>query len=971
MRIIKSFEFIAILAVILNIYLIESLSLTLFDSIKDKIRLSDVISNYVTIKSTGRQTFKGLCPFHDDNNPSLSISDDKGLYHCFSCGAGGNVISFVRNIDQLSFRDAIKKIEELTGVELPNDFIQNENQDAREKLYEILEKASLFYLDNLMNSPKAGQARSYLRDRGLSPSTVYRFSVGYASDGYVNFEDTATGNLTRQGYSVDDLIAAGITIAKSDSALESYKQQLLGNNFSRPLDVYDRFRDRVMIPIRDVQGRVIGFGGRILEKTHVHVTNRSIAKYLNSPESVLFRKGHELFGLDIAKRSSSDRLVIVEGYFDVIALHDNGVSYSVASLGTALTKEQLELAIKFSKQKSVVIMFDNDDAGLDAVRRLCYQTMSQLKDCDNADIRIASLSQADAICSSLGIEINESIDIKDTSDLAEKLENPSQLADVMSTLISRAKHWRHWVVDDIVTAHNVKGENELDLSRPIKLIVDFIKLAPTPADRTVLCYYAAERLSGGRVNMKLRLEQDLAMMINGATSNLVTTNNLAIVDVIESEVLTTSLTDSNVLESKAVDSKRDHFVDVIDDSIVKTNKRDAKNKNEMKAYVNSKPYGSSQSTESKSKGKKAKVDAIWQPIDEVNDRDFAVGSNVFNVQHRRVYESEILILSSYCHLVSLRDDIIASTNRIIQSKESSGRRCDHIWSYPSHEFVWMILTNRITIQRSKSKQSTNQLKDLLESTLMKLQSNENELAVDKLGSLDRSACVRTIQRILDGREIADRTVDSLRFAVQIKVLEQFVDIRDKISAISTSNPTDNKPSRLNEYNNREAQIRALINHHEGLLAVLRSEVELLTNDFEKIYNDDSRRVSFASKVKKEETTSTVNELTALSAILSTENLDSKVNNSTTSNPYVFDFSPDEEKDRILAEGEIHPMEIYLQRSEESSGLGDIYDDNYNNPMDKLYSNKRSEYTTALDDNEQQEERQRKQKEFRNNKRKYE
>lgn len=309
------------------------------DDTIEKIRFNndivEVISQYVDLKKAG-SNYVGLCPFHNEKTPSFTVSPDKQLFHCFGCNAGGDVISFVMKIDNMNFPEAIKKLADRAGILIDDeeDRKNNELLNLKNKLYEINRVAGLYYYNNLVNDKVA---LGYLLNRGLSIKTIKHFGLGYAKDSwndlYLYLKD--------QDFAEKDIEKVGLIIKKKKSD-----------------DYYNRFRNRIMFPIIDNRKRVIGFGGRGL--------NGAKPKYLNTSDTVIFSKGKNLFGLNDIKRNI-EKLVLVEGYMDVISLYNNGIRYSVASLGTALTTEQAKLLSKYTK--NIYICYDADSAGINAANK--------------------------------------------------------------------------------------------------------------------------------------------------------------------------------------------------------------------------------------------------------------------------------------------------------------------------------------------------------------------------------------------------------------------------------------------------------------------------------------------------------------------------------------------------------------------------------------------------------------------------
>ena len=338
------------------------------DQVKQRTDIVDVVSEHVVLKKRGKD-FVGLCPFHDDKSPSFTVSPGKQFYYCFSCGAGGNTIKFLMELGKRSFSDVVFDLARRYQVPVktlePAQRQEFQRQlSLREQLYEILALTAKFYEHALRQSD--GQvALEYLeQSRHLSQDTIQQFQLGYAPGGW----QTLYGYLVEQKhYPVELVEKAGLLVPRQSG--EGY---------------YDRFRDRLMIPIHDIQGRVIGFGGRTLTDEQ--------PKYLNSPETELFDKGRTLFGLDKARAAiaKADRAVVVEGYFDVIALHAAGIENAVASLGTALSTAQVKQILRYTESKQIILNFDTDAAGVKAAERAIGE-VSTLAHQGNVQLRILSI----------------------------------------------------------------------------------------------------------------------------------------------------------------------------------------------------------------------------------------------------------------------------------------------------------------------------------------------------------------------------------------------------------------------------------------------------------------------------------------------------------------------------------------------------------------------------------------------------
>ena len=298
--------------------------------------IADVVSSYVPLtKRSGSNRF-GLCPFHGEKTPSFSVNSEKQIYHCFGCGKGGSVIGFIMEIENLSFPDAVQFLARRAGMEVPqDDSVQDPNRGRRSRMLELNRDAARFYHSQLMaDTGRAGQ--EYVTGRGIT-AMVKPFGLGFAPDSWQSLTDA----MSAKGYTRQELIDAGLARVGKNGGL------------------YDYFRNRLMFPVIDVRGSVIGFSGRILGDGE--------PKYLNSPDTLVYSKSRSLFALNLAKKSKSGYILLVEGNIDVVSLHQAGFDSAVASLGTSLTADQARLISRYAQQ--VVIAYDSDSAGQKAVQR--------------------------------------------------------------------------------------------------------------------------------------------------------------------------------------------------------------------------------------------------------------------------------------------------------------------------------------------------------------------------------------------------------------------------------------------------------------------------------------------------------------------------------------------------------------------------------------------------------------------------
>jgi DNA primase len=316
------------------------------DELLARIDIVDVIDARVPLKKAGKN-LHACCPFHNEKTPSFTVSPDKQFYHCFGCGAHGTAIGFLMEYDQLSFPEAIQELADQVGMTVPTTQSVNLSP-AKQNLYDLMDKVGRYYVHQLHNHPQRQPFVDYLKQRGLSATTIETFGLGMAPEGWDNVLKTFGNNpqVTKQ------LLDGGL---------------LIKNDKGR---IYDRFRNRIMFPIRDRRGRVIGFGGRVMDD--------STPKYLNSPETPIFHKGTELYGLYQARKANRrlERILIVEGYMDVIALAEFGINNAVATLGTSTTADHLRVLLRTAPE--VVFCFDGDRAGRDAAWRAAENALPML-----------------------------------------------------------------------------------------------------------------------------------------------------------------------------------------------------------------------------------------------------------------------------------------------------------------------------------------------------------------------------------------------------------------------------------------------------------------------------------------------------------------------------------------------------------------------------------------------------------------
>lgn len=423
----------------------------------------DVISQYVHLKRSGRNFF-GLCPFHNEKSPSFSISPDKQIFHCFGCGVGGNVITFVSKIEGLNFVETVQMLAERANIQLPtlenNGDIQKEI--LKDKVYKVNEFAAEYYHQNLYKT-QAKIAQEYVKKRQLSNETLKSFRIGFSGKFNELYQE-----LKKQGFEEREILESGL-VNKNDRG-----------------QYIDRYRNRLMFPICDVRGRVIAFGGRVLDD--------SKPKYINSPENIVYSKGRHLFGLNVAKKGDTKKILIVEGYMDVISLHQRGITNVVASLGTALTEQQGWLLRKNSEQ--IILSFDSDEAGIKAKLRSieilqnmgCDLRVLQLegaKDPDEYILKYGNMRFQNAVDKALSVIefkvkiLKKDLNLENTNDKIKFLNEIAKLISKVDNTIERevyiekiAKEYdisKEAIYAEVnkLTYKNSKSEKILEKSKPI------------------------------------------------------------------------------------------------------------------------------------------------------------------------------------------------------------------------------------------------------------------------------------------------------------------------------------------------------------------------------------------------------------------------------------------------------------------------------------------------------------------------
>jgi len=438
------------------------------EAVKERADIVDVVGEHVVLKKKGRE-FVGVCPFHDDKSPSMTVSPAKQFYYCFSCGAGGNAIKFLMELQRLSFSDVV--LELARKYQLPVETLEGPQQERlrqqlsrRDQLHKALALAAGWFRSQL-RSPEGAGALAYLREqRGLSETTLESFGLGYAPERW----DGLLSHLQQvEGLAPELLEAAGLVVPRRG-----------GDGF------YDRFRHRVMVPICDRQGRIIGFGGRSLDGGE--------PKYLNSPETEVFEKGKHLFGLDKAVNAirKDDRAVVVEGYFDVIALHAAGITNAVAALGTALSSQQITQLCRCCDGKRLILNFDTDRAGVRAAQRAIGE-VEQLALQGQLELRVLHLPAG-----------------KDPDEFLQQ-----HGAGEYRSLLDQAPLWLDWQIDQVLEGRDLARSDQFQ--QAVSELVVLLGKLPASAVRSRYLQQVAERLSGGQARLALQLEDDLRQQVKG------------------------------------------------------------------------------------------------------------------------------------------------------------------------------------------------------------------------------------------------------------------------------------------------------------------------------------------------------------------------------------------------------------------------------------------------------------------------
>ena len=419
------------------------------DDLLTRVDIVDVIEARVPLKKAGKN-LTACCPFHNEKSPSFTVSQDKQFYHCFGCGAHGTAIGFLMEYDQMSFPESIQELADLVGMTVPTTQSLSASP-AKQNLYDLLDKVSQYYIHQLHNHPQKAEFANYLAQRGLSSKIIEQFKIGIAPDGW------------------DNVLKV---FGTSDQARQQLDEAGLLSNNEKGRN-YDRFRKRIMFPIHDRRGRVIGFGGRVLDD--------SSPKYLNSPETPVFHKGNELYGLYQARKANRklERIIIVEGYMDVIALAEHNVTNAVATLGTATTPEHLRQLLRSTPE--VVFCFDGDRAGREAAWRAAENALPLLG--GNHQLKFMFLP-----------------DGEDPDSIVRKLGT-----DHFNTLVSQAQNYSDFFFASLESRVDISSMD--GRARLVEIAKPYLRHIPTGVYRDMLEQQLAEKAQTSRSVLNKHLEK--------------------------------------------------------------------------------------------------------------------------------------------------------------------------------------------------------------------------------------------------------------------------------------------------------------------------------------------------------------------------------------------------------------------------------------------------------------------------------
>ncbi len=431
---------------------------TIIEEIKFRNDIESVISAYLSLKPAG-SNLVGLCPFHSEKTPSFTVFKSRQNFHCFGCGAGGDVITFVMKMENLTYVEAIEFLAKRVGISIPQEQEHQKNRVNSKRILEMNKEAAKFFHNRLINSPDGKIALDYLQKRQFSPALIKHFGLGFAPNAFFEL----TNHLLSKGYSQKEM-TEGFLCGTSKKT-------------GKPFDL---FRNRVIIPIIDTKGDVIAFGGRVLDD--------SLPKYLNSSDTPVFKKSRNLFALNYARKDCADRIILCEGYMDVIALHGAGFSNAVATLGTAITPEQARIMKRYTK--SVVIAYDSDEAGQRAADK-AFKLLGEV----GLDVRILKMQGA-----------------KDPDEYIKKFGKER-----FKMLLDESKTRFDFKFDSILEKHDISVTSEK--LKAISEVSEVIASVSSAVEREIYISKAAERLEVTKENLKYDIDKKIKKHIKEAKTN--------------------------------------------------------------------------------------------------------------------------------------------------------------------------------------------------------------------------------------------------------------------------------------------------------------------------------------------------------------------------------------------------------------------------------------------------------------------
>lgn len=420
-----------------------ALSESFLQELRFKTDIDDVISTYVSLKKRG-STSIGLCPFHNEKTPSFTVYNDTQSFYCFGCGAGGDAVTFIKKIENLDYIDAVKLLAQRAGLQMPDEGFDDSLSKKRRRILEINRETAKFYNSYLMGE-KGRAGLEYYINRGLKPNTIRRFGLGYAPDEW----SALFNHLKKLGYKPGEMVDAGVV------------------KLSQKGSYYDNFRNRVMTPIIDVRGNVIAFGGRVLDD--------SKPKYINTADTLVYKKTNEVFGLNLAKDSGSECIILCEGYMDVIAMHQAGFTNAIAGCGTALTNEQVRLISRYANE--VILAYDADEAGQKALNKA-----------------ITLFKQTD-----IKIKVPSLVGGKDPDEIIKKYG-----AEKFAGMLEGASNDIEFYLLELRKRHNLNStQGKIDfLSEAIKVLVN-----TSPIEQDLYLSRLSSELSVDKSSIKLQLDE--------------------------------------------------------------------------------------------------------------------------------------------------------------------------------------------------------------------------------------------------------------------------------------------------------------------------------------------------------------------------------------------------------------------------------------------------------------------------------